>query len=304
MQPLTKSSAKNISQLKLAYPFSFGEAEDFWQHRPDNRGIPLVYYPHLKQWKYDPGVIAQYGLYHLTLFNNYGDFKSVQLANLMADWLVDNQEAWKMTIGAWIFRFDLPFYGPKSPWISGMVQAQAISLLLRMIQFGDRQAYEITSHRAIQAFFYPVSEGGVIQNYPDGSIAFEEYPTTKPSLVLRGHLFALLGLHDYATYFSNARVLKLLKDSITGLKNNLIHYDTGFWNLYDLHPNKRLASFSHIDTHIELLQIIADLTGNDFFRQTAQKWQRYLNSRKYRFRFYIAKLIENIRLRKHPKLPR
>jgi hypothetical protein len=283
-------------KLKLAYPFKFEATEDFSEYRRDEQGIPTVYYPHLRRWVYNPITISQFGLHQLSIFDRTGDARALLMARAMADWLMENQEDWKEDIGAWVFRFDLPFYGPASPWISGMAQGQAISLLLRIGQLGDASACEEASHRAVRAFFVPVTKGGVVRNFPDGSIAFEEYPTVEPSLVLNGFLFALLGLHDYASYFGEARAKERFEICVRGLKKNLMLYDTGFWNLYDLHRSRRLAAPDYARIHVQLLNIFAGMTKEAYFADTADRWQGYLDNYRCRTRFYAGKVVEKIRL--------
>ena len=285
------------ARLKLSYPFSFEATEDFAGYRRDERGVPTVYYPHLKRWEYNPITISQYGLHQLALFERTGDPRGAVLGRTMADWLVENQEDWKHEIGAWVYRYHLPFYGPSQPWISAMAQGQAISLLLRVGQLGGTIVYEESSRRAVRAFFYSVAEGGVEQKFPDGAPVFEEFPTAEQSLVLNGFLFSLLGLRDYAVYFADARVQELFESCISGLRTNLPRYDTGFWNLYDLHRSHRLASPDYLRIHVQLLNIFASLTGDEYFARMARKWQSYLDRFGCRLRFSALKLIEKVRLR-------
>ena len=56
----------------------------------------------------------------------------------------------------------------------------------------QRPVYEEASRRAVLAFYHPLKDGGVARTFPDGGLAFEEYTTVEPSLVLNGMLFALL----------------------------------------------------------------------------------------------------------------
>jgi len=84
--------------------------------------------------------------------------------------------------------------------------------------------------------------------------------------------------------------------AIRGLINNLHRYDTGYWNLYDLHPTRRLASSMYLKVHVQLLRILANLTEEQFFQETAEKWQKYLPNPVSRFRWLTGKVLEKIRL--------
>jgi len=279
----------------LAYPFDWNGLENFDYPR-DTNGIPQVYMGKKLGLQYNPITVAQYGLYRLQKYavsNNETELKIVQAA---AAWLIENFRDWRGDIGAWVYNHDLEFYGHKAPWISGMAQGQGISLLLRTHQLApDDQILEITQ-RAFRAFLHPVSEGGVTACLPDGSLIFEEFTTEPPSLVLNGYIFALLGILDYAIFWQNSEAQDLFKIAIRGLKNNLHWYDTGYWNLYDLHPTRRLASPMYVKVHVQLLQILANLTGEKVFRETAERWQKYLSSPISRFRWLTGKVLEKIRL--------
>jgi len=285
------------NKIALLYPFDFAPTGEFEIYTRDERGIPKVFYPHLQRHVYNPITIAQYGLHQLALFASGNDSAFSTQALLMADWLAEHLETWQNTIGAWVFDFDLPFYGPRRPWISALAQGQGLSLLLRAGQLQPGAAYEEACQRAVRAFYFTVAQGGVASNFPGGALAFEEYPTREPSLVLNGILFALLGLHDYAQYFGDARAHECFAAGVLGVKQNLFRYDTGYWNLYDLHRSRRLASPMYVDIHVRLLRAFATITGEDAFAKTAGKWQRYLNSSFCRARFYGGKVVEKIRLR-------
>ncbi len=282
--------------LPLAYPFDWSGLENFNYPR-DTNGIPKVDMGKKLGLKYNPITIAQYGLFHLQKYGASNDESELNIAQCAAAWLVENFRDWQGAIGAWVYGYDLEFYGPKAPWVSGMAQGQGISLLLRIHQLApDDQILEITQ-RAFRAFLHPVSEGGVTACFPDGSLIFEEFPTNPPSLVLNGYIFALLGILDYATFWKNSEAKGLFQVAIRGLINNLHRYDTGYWNLYDLHPTRRLASPMYLKVHVQLLRILANLTGEVVFQETAEKWQKYLPSPICRFRWLTGKVLEKIRLR-------
>lgn len=281
--------------LPLAYPFDWSGLENF-DYPLDANGIPQVYMGKKLGLKYNPITIAQYGLSHLQKYGTSKDESELNIAQAAAAWLVENFRDWRRDIGAWVYDYDLEFYGPKAPWVSGMAQGLGISLLLRIHQLAaDDQILEITQ-RAFRAFLHPVSEGGVTACFPDGSLIFEEFTTEPPSLVLNGYIFALLGILDYAIFWQNSEAQDLFQVATRGLIKNLHRYDTGYWNLYDLHPTRRLASPMYLKVHVQLLRILAELTGESVFTATAEKWQRYLSSPICRFRWLTGKVLEKIRL--------
>ncbi|MFQ5751042.1 MAG: D-glucuronyl C5-epimerase family protein, partial [bacterium] len=90
---------------------------------------------------------------------------------------------------------------------------------------------------------------------------------------------------------------ELFELACIGLKKNLARYDTGYWNLYDLHPSRRLASAMYIKVHVQLLHILADLIDEPYFQMMANKWRKYLTNPICRCKWLVGKATEKIRLR-------
>ena len=282
--------------LSLCYPFDWTGLENF-NYPLDENGIPLVWVNPKAGPRHNPVTIAQFGLFHLQKYSLTNDEAILSKSLNAVLWLVENFRDWRDDIGAWVYDFDLEFYGPQAPWISGMAQGQGISLLLRMQQLRPGQRFPDICQRAMRAFQRPVADGGVTTTFPDGTPVFEEFPTSPPSMVLNGHIFGLLGIYDYAHFFGDKNAAGMFEAAVAGLKTNLRRYDTGFWNRYDLHPTARLASPMYVRVHVQLLHILAELTGDPFFQNYAAKWQAYLNDPVCRARWLVGKTLEKIRLR-------
>ncbi|RMF69123.1 MAG: hypothetical protein D6743_02395 [Calditrichaeota bacterium] len=291
-----RSEKTRTKTLDPAYPFRWEGLEDF-AYPKDARGLPLVDYGSKWGQRHNPVTIAQFGLFHLQRFAHSRDEAALGPVRAAVDWLVENLRPWRGEIGAWIYDVDLDFYGPTAPWISGMAQGQGISLLLRAYPRVKSERSLECSRQAFRAFLKPVAEGGVVSSFPDGTLVFEEFPTAPRSLVLNGHLFALLGIYDFSEFWQDKAARELFSVAVDGLKRNLSRYDTGFWNLYDLHPTRRLASPMYVKVHVQLLNILSELTGDDFFAAYAGRWQQYLKSPVCRVRWLLGKIAEKIRLR-------
>ncbi|MFQ5824194.1 MAG: D-glucuronyl C5-epimerase family protein [bacterium] len=281
--------------ISLMYPFNWDGLENF-SYPVDENGIPQINMGKKIGLRYNPITIAQYGLFNLQKYSRNKEEDFLCIVQKSARWLDDNFQNWKGNIGAWVYDFDMDFYGPKAPWISGMAQGQGISLLLRVFQIlPEERILEITQ-RAFQAFLHPISEGGVVSCFPDGSPVFEEFPTAPPSQVLNGHIFALLGIYDFGEFWNDKTAKELFQVAVKGLKKNFFRYDTGYWNLYDLHPTHRLASPMYMKVHVQLLTILAELTGDAFFQKIAINCKNYLTNPICRFRWLMGKSVEKIRL--------
>ncbi|MFQ5641402.1 MAG: D-glucuronyl C5-epimerase family protein, partial [bacterium] len=264
----------------------------------DERGIPQVYMGKNTGLRYNPVTVAQYGLFKLQVYDRSRAPEDLDTVKTIVTWLLEKCTEWRSGITAWIYDYDLDFYGHRAPWISAMAQAQGISLLLRVYSLLPNDSILYITQSAFEAFLHPVREGGVTASFPDGALVFEEYPTDPPSLVLNGHIFALLGIFDYATFWQDKAAFDLFGVAITGLKKNLERYDTGYWNLYDLHPTRRLASPMYIEVHFRLLTLLSEITGDDFFRKAALRWRRYLRSPACRLRWLLNKVNEKVGMKR------
>jgi len=178
-----------------------------------------------------------------------------------------------------------------------MAQGEAISLLLRAYSLHQQLSFIQTVDKAIITFQYPIFKGGVCANFNDGSLSFEEFPANPPSHVLNGSLFAILGVFDYLHYSNNPAIHQIFQQAISGLKQNLFHYDTGYWTRYDLFPVQRLASRMYHKIHIQLLQVLSKLTGEAYFSQVATKWKRYLSQPTSNLRWGFHKITEKLATR-------
>jgi len=293
---VTTANSTPPAILALAYPFRWDGLEAF-EYDFDADHVPRVEITQRIGLRYNPITIAQFGLYQLQRFAATQDEQHLCHARNNARWLLENARPWANDALAWVHDFDLPFYGPKAPWISGMAQGQAISFLLRMQSLVDDEDRLLEcSHGAMRVFYHPVEEGGVATRFPDGSVSFEEYPTTPPSQVLNGHIFAMLGIHDYAHFFEDKAAVELFDLAVHGLKKNLHRYDTGYWNLYDLHPTRRLAAPMYVQVHVQLLRILAQMTGESEFTDASEMWKAYLTRPSCRVRYLLRKSVEKIRL--------
>lgn len=149
----------------------------------------------------NPVTITQWGLSHYSRGDTAAGVRA-------ADWLVTHQRG----DGAWVYSFD--FYDPPAdetmhaPWISALAQGQALSLLARAYRATGDRKYLTAGDRALLPFLKPLADGGVSRSW-DGHPYFEEYPTKRPSFVLNGYLFTLIGLHDYAHQTGNTTARQL-----------------------------------------------------------------------------------------------
>ncbi len=283
--------------IDLYYPFNWRGIEDFKSYDYDEAGLPRVLYSHDLGLRYNPITIAQYGLYSLQQYVN--NKKEIHLCRAFAcaKWLTEHVQPWRSGILAWIYDYDLYFYGPKAPWISAMAQGEGVSLLLRCYLLQPQDLYLEVARGAIRALDFPVSEGGAVDYLPDGSRWFEEYPTQPPSHVFNGHVFALLGALDFADYFGTPDDWQRCDIGLRSIIKNWRRWDCGYWTRYDLHPTDRLASHAYQIIHIRCMRLLAQRTVRPIYAKVAARWQGMLRNPWCNVRWLFTKIKEKIRLR-------
>ncbi len=267
--------------------------EDFSGYQFDENGVPLTRFPQ-KNWKYNPVTVCQYGLWQFNLGIENQSQSSFQRAIKQADWLLKNGVFDEHGALVWKYQMDLPFYNLSAPWVSGMAQAQAISLLLRVHQISDKEQYQEAAKKAFLVFKFKVNEGGVVANFPDGLPLIEEYPSPETSAVLNGFIFSLFGIYDFSIYFRDNEASSLFESLVESLDRNIYHYDCGYWSYYDLAKPRRLASRIYHRLHIEQLKKLAEITHNVHFFERAELWQRYYHSVSSNFKWFFHKVNQKL----------
>ncbi len=277
------------------YDFSLEMKKNFSTLIFDNNGIPMVNYGRKTGLQYNPVTVAQYSLAHLSLYIRTKDDKYKKIFLNGAEWFLKNVSDYKNYSLVWFYKFDLTECGLKSPWISAMAQGLTVSVLLRANQITGSKNFLDTAEKVVNIFDVPVREGGVMSTFPDGCIVFEEYPTGSTNSVLNGFIFSILGLYDLFIFAKNKKAEKLFNQSVLSLKDNIKHYDTGYWSRYDLRSDKRLASIHYHLLHIRLFDVLYEITQDVYFIQLRNKWNGYYRSIfciiKFMFKKFLQKLF-------------
>ena len=112
------------------------------------------------------------------------------------EYLLANQERNGPSVGGWRHSKPFPHTFPLRPgWVSAMAQGQGASLFVRLHDETEEDRFADAALRALLPLRVPSAEGGASAEL-HGHPFPEEYPTTPPSFVLNGGIFALWGLYD------------------------------------------------------------------------------------------------------------
>ena len=120
----------------------------------------------------------------------------LQAARGAAEYLVADQVRGGPRDGAWVHMTPMRHsYVLEPSWISAMAQGEVASLLVRLHSVLGEEEFAEAAVRGLKPLRLPRAAGGALAML-DGGPFFEEYPTTPPSFVLNGGIFALWGAYD------------------------------------------------------------------------------------------------------------
>jgi glycosyltransferase involved in cell wall biosynthesis len=171
----------------------------------------------------------------------------------------------------WPYDMPVPKYGLRPPWFSAMSQGQIASVFVRAAS--RHEGAVETALRALRplldraAPFVVMSKAGPV---------LEEAPTSPPSQVLNGWIYALWGVRDVAVGLGSADAAALFDESLEALRATLDRYDTGWWSRYSLWADGRdLAKPFYHRIHVVQLEALHALTGASEFATVAARWRAY-----------------------------
>lgn len=250
----------------------------------DAAGLPLYVYK--GTGIYLPVHICFWGLGHLEIYRQKGADENLENFSRATRWLAENQT----DSGVWLTRTHKRKFGLMQPFPSAMAQGLAISCLCRFFKItGDRE-YLQRAVASLACFHVEVTDGGVTSYH--GDLAFyEEYPHYPYHHVLNGFIYALWGLHDLART-GDTDAEKLYGRGLQTLIAWLPRFDIGYWSLYHISDGLNNPATVHYHRlHIDQLDVMHRLSGDERLAQYRDRWQGYAQGRFNAIRTLPAKLL-------------
>jgi hypothetical protein len=140
----------------------------------------------------------------------------------------------------------------------------------------------------------------------DGRPFPEEYPTTPPSFVLNGGIFALWGYLDVALGLGDERARADFEAGVETLAANIHRWDNGWWSLYDLRtrPIRNVASPAYHALHITQLEAMQLVAPKPQLQVARDRFASYLEKRPNELRAYAAKTLFRVLVPRNSYLAR
>jgi heparosan-N-sulfate-glucuronate 5-epimerase len=171
----------------------------------------------------------------------------------------------------WPYDMAVPKYRLQPPWFSAMAQGQIASVFVRAASRNDTAA-----ETALQALRPLLDRAELFVVEATAGPVLEEAPTTPPSCVLNGWIYALWGVRDVAVGLGSAEAAGLFAESVQALLATLDEYDTGWWSRYSLWAEGRdLAKPFYHRIHVAQLEALHSLTAVPEFAAVAARWREY-----------------------------
>ena len=252
----------------------------------DQNGLPMARFPSFGDI-YIPTRIAAFALAHFNRFLLHKNSGSRTEFLKAADWFMAADDA------LWHYQND---YGElKAPWVSGMAQGEAVSVLVRAYGLTQDDKYIVQAKQALNPLMLSKAEGGV-RSLIEGQHEFiEEYPFIEPHHTLNGFMYCLIGLLDLAEVAAEEVEAVGFSDLSSTLETQIGRWDIGYWTIYDLHKSnsgrRNAATMLYHRLHTSLLTYLAAKLDSQVLKQVAGRWDAYCGSPVGRIRALGAKVL-------------
>ncbi len=252
----------------------------------DDRGVPVV---RVKGGGRvcSPLLAARSALGNLEVYLENGNSQRRERFSSLARWLVDSMEILPGSFGGWsmpevprALRGELP-----QGWFSASAHAECIAVLVRAVSLLRQEGAIEAARRAMGAFYTSVDDGGFLREIGEAgdeggveSLAFiEEFPLPEaPRMVLGSHIKSVWTMFDYLNVDEDPGARILFNRCVGGLTFVLDRFDLGYWTSTSLDGRRaRPASSQRHSTHILMMDVLHQMTGDDVFAESARRWGGY-----------------------------
>lgn len=288
---LKKEIEKRFSKIYNPQTVSFNDGTiiDFNEHLDFNEiSDNFLYYPepdfknYMSNFVVDSaGVLVENGLYHPTAIgkiaikaiNNYKRTKSEFSKKVFMDqvWWAEKNFYETSNYGFWYFTEPAPLYNLEAGWTSTFSQGTLMEVCLEAYRLTKEEKYAILVEKALKGFMVPIENGGFMRHWDENELWFEEYSTERPSRVINGTMYGLVGVYNVYRDLNSELARKIFESGVNTIKNHLSEYDAKYTSRYSLADWKDEVSLEHYhEGHVLQLLWLYKVTKDPFFKKYAK----------------------------------
>ncbi len=187
-------------------------------------------------------------------------------------------------MAVWDYPFKNTHYDVPAGWISGIGQSHIASILYRSFLLTGDQKFKGLSEKAMEVYFRPMSEGGVITEDETG-FWIQEIPNPLgiAHSVLNGHITAIFGIMDMEALSHDPRYQSIIVKSIDAVRSQIRNFDAGTTSYYELRPtpgeSRKLAPVKGYNAfHVSQLRRLYKIDGDPVFNEMADLFASYVKA--------------------------
>lgn len=254
------------------YPVSMDVKADY-PGALNDEGVPIVFLN--GESCVLPVTVALYGLGNHDAFLASGKERYSRQMMHALRWFENHPIPLGDGIG-WANREDLPIYGLKTPWFSGLVQGFALSLFLRAHQLDQAGHWSELARKTWLGFHVPVEQGGFRRSIA-GGVIWEEYPGPALDCAFSGMCHVLVGLWEGWRSGIIPEAEGDFYAGAAGLRSCLPKFVCDRWSLYSLNRcvgKPLLASPYYQRSNALMAQIVGLMAEDSEFCTYGKLWEQ------------------------------
>jgi D-glucuronyl C5-epimerase-like protein len=239
--------------------------------RMDAAGVPKVWY-RLTGATYRPAYVAWYALVNLGHYLRGKGSRHLEVFLSQIDWLESNAVLRDDGAVVWPQPFDYSEGGIhlRAPWVSANAQGMAMSAMVRGLRVTKKRSLRELLVRSAKIFDLEVAQGGV-RSPVDGGAFYTEVPGGPVPGILDGFMTSLLGLYDLWIETEDAKVGKMFREGLDGLKHLLPAWDyRQKWSWYGCRAYLSPPAYQCLNRL--QLSVLARLSGEASLAEYADRW--------------------------------
>ena len=174
----------------------------------------------------------------------------------------------------WPNNFPWPAYDLSPGWIGALSQAGCMKALMLAYSATGDDRYRVFGDKALSAFEYGLSQGGLRSTRTDetGSYTwYPEYARSEPPYVLNGFITSVVWIGEYSDFTGSEKAAALYSEGIKTIAHFLPEYDKGGgWSYYDALGHRSSEHYHRL--HVDQLALLYRLTGDEVFKTYRVMW--------------------------------